>query len=47
MLSGGKDDQNRSRAATRIKTSAAAQRMLGVLQEDLQVAEPTNVEYKG
>jgi hypothetical protein len=47
MLSDGKDNQNRSRAAIRIKASPAAQRMLGVLQEDLEVAEPTNVEYKG
>jgi hypothetical protein len=47
MLSGGKNDQNRSRAATRIETPPAAQRMLGILQEYLEVAEPTNVENKG
>jgi hypothetical protein len=44
MLYGGKDDQNRSRPAIRIKASPAAECTFGVLQEDLEISEPTSVE---
>jgi hypothetical protein len=46
-LQRGKDDQNRSRPATQINASPAAERTLGVLQEDLEVADSANVECKG
>jgi hypothetical protein len=46
VLGGRKDGQNRHEPTSRIEESPAADCLLGILPQDLEISDPTSVELK-